>query len=193
MRTTLLIIPALVISALLVACRENPVEPVRDVVVTAPAFDFSNGPAEPGNSYIVRGEFGSFAFFVIDPVTELGALITDDAACIDFEEVTLIPFQTIFSPAGEELWVYHEGGWVNAAILEPPYGCGDVVATGLVHNKWRDNDFFPWLTDNPRANSFGGGLNGRVGDYSVSYRFHFVWNPEHPDWDGVFTEKIMIK
>jgi hypothetical protein len=188
-------IPIVGVLALLVAvsCQQQPVEPQQEVLVTAPAFDFSNGPAEPGNSYIVRDEWGGFAWFFIDPVTELGALVTDDA-CSIFEEATLIPFQEIFNPALEGASrMYHEAGWINAAILEEPYGCDDVLATGLVHNKWRDNDIFPWLTDNPRANSFGGGLNGRVGDYSVSYRFHIVWNPEHLDWDGVFTEKIMIK
>ena len=180
---------------LLASCSDQPTTPqALTEAVPAPSFDFSNGPAEPGHSYIVRDAYGAFAFFLIDPVTELAALITDDDPCIDFAAVTLIPVQNIFSPSGEGLRLYFEGGWVNAAILEPPYACDDVLATGLVHNVWHDNDFYAFLFDHNRVNSFGGAFNGKVGAYSVSWNFHVVWGGlDNPDFKGAFSERISIK
>ena len=180
---------------LLASCSDQPTTPQSSTAaVPAPSFDFSNGPAVPGHSYVVRDAYGAFAFFFVDPVTELAALITDEDPCIDFAAVTLIPVQNIFSPAGEDLRLYFEGGWVNAAILEPPYGCDDVLATGLVHNVWHDNDFYAFLFEHNRVNSFGGAFNGRVGAYSVSWNFHLVWGGlGNPDFKQVFSERISIK
>ena len=127
---------------LLASCSDQPTTPQASTeAVPAPSFDFSNGPAEPGHSYVVRGAYGAFAYYLIDPVTELAALITDDDPCIDFGAVTLIPVQNIFSPAGESLRLYFEGGWVNAAIFEayverslvPALRRGDVVVFDEQH------------------------------------------------------------
>jgi hypothetical protein len=190
-------IPIVGALALLVAVNcQQPVEPQQEVVVTAPAFDFSNGPAVPGNSYIVRDEWGGFAWLFTDAVTDLGVLVTsDDTACIDFEGATLIPFQTIFNPSGEGLEMYHEAGWLNAAILEPPYECDDVLAVGRVHNRWLDNDQFAWRDAHHRANTWGGGLNGRVGNYTVSARWRCLWGGlTKPEFSaGHCNSKVTVK
>ena len=175
---------------LLSSCSE---QPTSAPAAPAPSFDFSNGPAEPGASYIVRGAYGGFGYFLVDPETELAALITDEA-CDAFADATLIPFQTIFSPAAEGIEMYHEGGWINTLILEPPYECDDILATGQVKNRWNDNDFFAFLFEHDRANAFGGGANGRVGAYTVSWNFHVTWGgPTRPDFHGAFTETISIQ
>ena len=178
---------------LFVACSEQPTSTPLNEAVAAPSFDFSNGPAEPGNSYIIRSEYGGFAWYFVDPVTELAALVTEDE-CGAFAEATPVPFQTIFSPGGEDIRMNHEGGWINAAILEPPYDCDDILATGLVQNSWNDNDFNAWRTAHHRANAYGGGIHGRVGDYTVSWDWHAVWGGlTRPDFHGAFTERISVK
>ena len=191
-KLSLSLVPPLFVLA---SCGDHPTTPtMANEAAPAPSFDFSKGPAEPGNSYIVRDAYGAFAFFLVDPVTELAALITDADPCIDFAAVTLIPVQNIFSPAEEGLRLYFEGGGVNAAILEPPYGCDDVLATGLVHNVWHDNDFYAFLFDHNRVNSFGGAFSGRVGAYSVSWNVHVLWGGlDNPDFNGAFSERISIK
>jgi len=175
---------------LLVACTDT-----QTPIDQQPSFDFSNGPAEPGNSYIVRGDWGGFDFFFIDARTELAVYVTDDDFdCVDFEGATLIPFQQIFNPSGEGLLMYHEAGWLNAVILEPPYECDDDLATGLVHNTWVDNDVRAWLYEHNRANAYGGVINGRVGDYSVSWVMRVMWGGStKPDHTFVFNEHITIK
>ena len=177
----------------LLACSERPTPTALSDAAPAPSFDFSNGPAEPGKSYIVRSAFGGFGWFFVDPETQLGALVTDDA-CGAFAEATLVPTQTIFNPATEGLEMYFETGWINAAILVPPYDCDDIVATGRVHNTWHDNDVLAWLYEHNRANAWGGGINGRVGDYTVAYSLLITWGGlSRPDFNGAFKETISIK
>ncbi len=186
---------ATLMAAFMVAsCDQQPIEPVNPVREN-PAFDFSNGPAEPGNSYIVRDEYGGFIWFFTDPVTELGLLVAwDDVECFDFEAETLIPFQLIFNPSNEGLEMYFENGWVNAQILEPPYGCDDVLASGKVHNQWRDNDVYAWMNDTNRSNAFGGHLGGRVGDYNAMFRTQCVWGGStKPDNEAHCNDKISVK
>jgi hypothetical protein len=49
-------IPLVVVLALFVAasCDQQPVEPPAEQVAEAPAFNFTNGPQHPGNSWIAR-------------------------------------------------------------------------------------------------------------------------------------------
>jgi hypothetical protein len=176
---------------LLAACSEQPTASKQ--AAPAPSFDFSNGPATPGHSYIVRSAYGGFAWYFVDPVTELAALVTDEA-CSAFAEATLVPVQNIFNPAEEGLQMYLESGFLNAAILEPPYACDDILATGRVKNSWHDNDVYAWAFDHHRANAWGGGITGRVGPYKVMWEFHAVWGGlGNPDFHGAFVERISIR
>lgn len=167
---------ALIAAVAAVSCDQQPIEPPANQVAESPAFDFSNGPPVPGNSYIVRDEVGGFVWFFVDSETELGLLVAwDDFDCFDFEGATLLPFQTIFNPSHEGLEMYFESGWLNAHILEPPYECNDVLATGLVHNVWTDNDVYAWMSDTNRSNAWGGHVNGHVGDYWAMWRARCIW------------------
>jgi len=169
-----------------VSCDQQPVEPAADPVAEAPALNFINGPAEPGNSFIIRDEFGDFFWTALDEKTGLLAIVTDDdTACIDFDNATLVPFQQIFNPSGEGLVMYFENGWLNAAVFAPPYECGDRLATGMVHNQWQDNDIDSFLYEHNRANAYGGHFNGRVGDYSVFWKVRCVWGgPTKEDFNN---------
>jgi hypothetical protein len=90
--------------------------------------------------------------------------------------------------------MYFENGRVNAAILEPPYECDDILATGRVLNTWHDNDVFAWLNEHNRANSWGGGIHGRVGDYTLEYTLLITWGGlTRPDFQAVVKETISIK
>ena len=178
---------------LVAACSERPTPTALSGAAPAPSFDFSNGPAVPGNSYIGRDAYGGFAWYFIDPVTELAVLVTDDE-CGAFSGATLVPFQSIFNPAEEGMQMNFENGFLNAAVLEPPYTCDDILATGLVKNSWHDNDVYAWLFDHDRANAWGGGVSGRVGRYKVMWEFHAVWGGVgNPDFHGAFVERISIR
>jgi len=178
---------------LLLACSEGPTSTTPRAAAPVPSFDFSNGPAVPGHSYLLRDAYGEFAWLFVDPVTELAALVSDQP-CGAFAEATLVPTQAIFSPAEEGLTMYFENGMINALVLEPPYGCGDVLAAGQVKNSWHDNDILAWLYDHDRANAWGGGITGRVEGYNVLWQFHAVWGGVgDPDFHGAFVEKISIR
>jgi hypothetical protein len=181
---------------LLAACSDQPSSTALDEAVPAPSFDFSNGPAEPGNSYIVRGEYGDFFWMVIDPNTELAAWFTDDDFdCADFEAATPVPTQTIFNPSGDNLQMYHEGGWVNTLVLKPPYGCDDVLAVGQVHNLYFDNDVYAWVEPgHPRSNPAGFNMIGRVGAYNVKWHWHLTWGGVNkPDHVFFVNETVTVR
>lgn len=178
---------------LLAACSEQPAPTALSESAPAPSFDFSNGPAVPGNSYILRDAYGGFAWYFIDPVTGLAALVSDQP-CGAFAEATLVPTQVIFSPADSGLRMALENGMINAMVLAPPYDCDDALATGRVKNTWHDNDLYAWLFDHDRANAWGGGVSGRVGRYKVMWEFHVVWGGiGNPDFHGAFVERISIR
>lgn len=184
---------AILVPLFLLACSEQPAPTALSEAGPAPSFDFSNGPAEPGNSYILRDAYGGFAWYFIDPVTELAAFVSDQP-CGAFADTTLVPTQAIFSPADTGLTMYFENGMINAMVLAPPYDCDDVLATGRVKNSWHDNDVLAWLHDHHRANAWGGGINGRVGQYNVRWTLLVTWGGVgDPDFHGSFVEKISIR
>ena len=191
-------IPCIAVLALFVAfgCDQQPVGPAVDQVTQTPVFDFDKGPAEPGNSNVIRGEWGGFVLVLTDPVTELRAVIVMDTdfACFDFDEATTVPWQVILNPSGEGLEMYFEGGWMNVAILEPPYECANVVATGQVHNQAHDNAGWMWDGDENRANSYGYKLNGHVGDYNLKWSLRCLWGGlTKPDFEGHCREGLSIR
>ena len=184
---------AILVPLLLLACREQPATAPAAAPPT-PAFDFSNGPAQPGNSYILRDAYGGFAWYFIDSVTDLAALVSDQP-CGAFADTTPVPTQVIFSPSDTGLTMYLENGMINAMVLAPPYGCDDVLATGRVKNSWHDNDVYAWLFDHDRANAWGGGVNGRVGRYKVLCRlgagaFGDVYKGHDPELDRPVALKV---
>ena len=174
----------------LLACSERP---ATAPAAPAPSFDFSNGPAVPGNSYILRDAYGGFAWLFIDPVTDLAAFVSDQP-CDAFAEATPVLTQSIFNPAEEGLTMYFENGMINAMVLAAPYDCDDVLATGQVKNSWHDNDVLAWLYDHNRANAWGGSINGRVGTYNVKYTLLATWGGVgNPDFHGSFVETISVR
>ena len=190
-------IPIVVVLALFVAvsCDQQPVEPVPEQVAEAPTFDFSNGPAQPGYSNILRGEWVGDFFTMIDPATELMVLVSwADHTCIEFDEATPIPWQTIFSPADANLEMYFEAGWLNALLLEPPYTCADVIATGKVHNRGHDNAGWQWDGEHNRTQSLGFRFNGRLGDHNVKWSLQCLWGGlTRPDFHEHCNETVSFR
>jgi len=194
-------IPLVVALALFMAvsCDQQPVEPAAEQVATVSTFDFSNGPAEPGNSFVVRDTYGDFWWLFYDDATGFYAVVTDqDWDCdattlIDYDEDTVVPFQQIFNPSGEGLVMFFENGWLNASIFSSEE-CADFVASGLVHNQWMDNDVEAWLYEHNRSNAYGGGIHGNVGGYTFAWNFKCVWGGSTKDLAGAHcNESIHIK
>jgi len=171
-------IPLVVVLALFaaVSCDQQLVEPPQETAVTSPTFDFSNGPAEPGASIVVRSEFDDFFWRFDDSETGLIVIATaDDFECVDFDELTPVPVQELFQdPPDTGLQMYFEGGWLNAAVFDGEE-CSDLLAVGKIHNQWTDNDVYAWLYESGRSNAYGGSANGKIGDYQISWKLRCVW------------------
>jgi hypothetical protein len=186
---------AALVAFVAVSCDQQPAGPATDEVAEAPTFEFSNGPDEPGSSQILRGYWvGGYAVF-FDPVTELMVIPTwSDGPCVDFDEATPIPWQAVSSPADPGLEMYFEAGRLNALLIEAPYTCADVIATGIIHNRGHDNAGWMWDGEHNRTQSIGFRFNGKIGDYIVKWSLQCVWGGlTKPDFKSHCKESISIK
>jgi len=193
MRWRISLVAALV-AFVAVSCDQQPVEPPAEPVAEAPSFEFSNGPDEPGTSGLMRGEWADYFAYFTDPTNGLRVVVSwEEHRCIDFDEQTPIPWQTIFNPADPGLEMYFESGWLNALLVEPPYGCDHVIATGMVHNRGHDNAGWAWDGEQNRTQSLGFRFNGQLGDYIVRWSLQCLWGGlTKPDFHEHCNESISI-
>lgn len=190
MRTSLLIIPALVISALLVACRENPVEPLQD----AAQLDLA-GPPEYSGPWVVRGEDPAMfsSFFTRTPDgnewigwTGMPADPNDLTFCgADESLAEVVSFKNVERP--DRVVSLQKGQdrrltlWHADVFLATWFAEGLCVAFELpilyegtaTHEVNNDNDLFGQTSNNV----WGYRLHGRVDDWHVMYHFKARYHP----------------
>ena len=173
----LLFLPIL---ALALACEDQPVAPQVDQSVEAPAFNFMNGPANPGNSGVYRFQDWTL-LWTTDPQRDLGATHyqSDDwLSCGGTQGFPLSDVQLVTNPQGAHDAVHQLAkagdipvliyrlsdvpGWSNPAVM-----CAFLADGWLYRGTHRmvltDNDLF---VDGPGANAFGMSAHGTVEDPS---------------------------
>lgn len=169
--------------------QSQPTAPVESAPRTDPSLGTSNGPAEPGNSFVVRLDGEPF----LTSVDEENDLVVRhyDAGNIDFcggsssfptteEQLVFTPNGTIMQFRTGEIPVY------IYRLSEVPPGepsCEDLETKWLYRGTHqllsRDNNFFGEFT---HGNAFGYTGDGTVYDrngqaYHYHEQFLFVWNP----------------
>lgn len=187
MRSVRLAAPILV-AALAVSCGERSTVPTG----SSPAFDFTNGPASPGNSGIFRFQDGQFEIAVdvnagLMSVHGLQNTIAD--LCRGLGQFDLMDFQVRPHRAGEvEALIVDQTSSVQIFPLGPAscaYLSGAPVlyrGTAALHRT--DNNYTPTGSEGGRANSFGWAAQGVLDDLvsgglvSYSEEVRFVLNPQ---------------
>lgn len=122
-------IPLVAVLALFVAvsCDQQPVEPPADQAAEAPAFNFSNGPNEPGNSGVFRWEEDSRWYFIVtDYKTGLMAQASNDPGGYCGPLVAPIPFDFQENASGFN-WLLTGSDWY-AWVYDPTGFGGDFCA-----------------------------------------------------------------
>ena len=208
-------IPLVALLALFVAvsCDQQPLEPPADQVAEAPAFNFTNGPANPG-PYIERGTGGWVTWWDFPPATTPdgewwtvleGIDHTDNMfRCNGNGTSTRISWQDIVKEGSiASLQMRHKSP-AHAFHSDDFYDefgeaifCGIMplaIASGTGSTVWLDND----LTGRITNNVYGGYLNAWLRDvatgekYHATYTINMQWRPDDVFF-RVLTEKMHIK
>ena len=193
MRMTLLIIPALVISALFVACRENPVGPLAD---NATQLDLA-GPPEYSGPWVVRGEVPAMysSFFTTTPDgndwigwSGMPADPNDLTFCgADESLAEVVSFKQVERPdrvvnlrkgVDRRLTLWHADVFLatwDAEGLCTAFELPILYEGTATHEIFNDNDRYGDTTNNV----WGYRLHGRVEGWNVQYHFKARYNTEH--------------
>lgn len=185
----------IVVAALAVSCMESTEPSGRDSRLM---FDFTNGPASPGNSGIFRFQGGWFSI-VVDPNAGLISIVGLQNTIADFcsgaGQFDLMDFQVKPGSAGEVNSLILDGNApVQIVALAPPSCAGlsgaPVLYRGTAAYHRTDNNFTEMGTEGGRANSFGHTAQGVLDDLvhgghvNYSEEIRFVIHPR--------TEEVTI-
>jgi hypothetical protein len=155
--------------AVLGACAES-TDPSADG--SRLVFDFTNGPASPGNSGIFRSQGGFFSV-VVDPraglISFVGLQNTIADFCNDAGEFDLMDFQVKPHSAGEVSSLILDGDAAVQIVALAPPTCANlsgapVLYSGTAAYRRTDNNFTETGTEGGRANSFGHTAQGVLDD-----------------------------
>lgn len=157
-------------------CTDQATSPTAlDDLAVAPTFNFLNGPANPGNSGVVRFEDGEW-FLGQDVEDELfssinlGVPLNDSFVCTEAPfDPELTSYQEFF--AAGALHQHIKGTDVTIEVVPFDWECGDPpTAFGYGKLEVTDNDFF---VSGTRTNSFGYRAHGQLTDPVTGQRVNY--------------------
>ena len=167
------------LSVLALGCRD-PSSPTVATSQPPLAFDFSSGPAVPGNSGIVR--FGDFVgFFVYDVQRGLLSIHSTSTSFADIcagtpPTVDFLNTQTIATASGLHA-IFH--GQNHNVLIYPavPFDCrflatAPLLAAGSAHIIRTDNDLL--ASGSPGVNAFGWQAEGSLTDVASGGGLHYT-------------------
>ncbi len=167
-------------TALLAGCTDGNV-PTELTDIPEPAFNFSNGPSNPGPR-VVRFDVLPAAALFVDAERQLVALLTTGDGLLGCRAITSespLNFQEVTTPGGvvHQLFQIHEGFGAVYDLPSFSFDCAVLtapLAAGPVHVIGTDNDL---NVSGTRTNAFGfksnGTLDNLVGAGTIAFNQHF--------------------